>query len=289
MSSEPNDDPTLAYDLCELSGGEVVVGTDGPWIPEDGEGPARRVEIAPFRIAPRAVTVEEFARFVDATGYVTDAERIGWSFVFAGEVDAVARVVGHSDGAPWWLGVAGASWRRPDGGPDALAAAVDHPAVHVSWNDADAYCRWNGTRLPTEAEWEYAASGGRPEQPFPWGHELAPDGIHRCNGWQGSFPALDTGEDGYRGRAPVDAFQPNAFGLFNVVGNVWEWCADGHVPGGSRCCVPATEGGGHVQKGGSYLCHESYCARYRIHARIGSAPDSSTGNAGFRIAADAKE
>jgi formylglycine-generating enzyme len=272
-------------DLAVLAGGSFVIGTDAPRIAEDGEGPARSVEIAPFRIARRAVDVESFGRFVEATGYVTDAERIGWSFVFAGEVDDRVRVLGRAAGAPWWLGVEGATWRRSTGSDD---APVDEPVVHVSWNDASAYCRWAGCRLPTEAEWEYAAAAGEPGRTYPWGEELVPDGVHRCNVWQGSFPTRDTGEDGFRGRAPVDAFLPNAFGLFNTIGNVWEWCADTHGPQRERtstCCAPVRDGAARVQKGGSYLCHESYCARYRIQARIGNALDSSIGNAGFRVAA----
>jgi len=272
-------------DLAVVAGGPFVIGTDAPRIPEDGEGPARNVEIAPFRIARRAVDVEAFGQFVAATGYVTDAERIGWSFVFAGEVDRRARVLGHAADAPWWLGVEVATWRRPNGSDDAPA---DEPVVHVSWNDASAYCSWAGCRLPTEAEWEYAAAAGEPGRTYPWGDELVPDGVHRCNVWQGSFPTRDTGEDGFRGRAPVDAFLPNAFGLFNTIGNVWEWCADAHDMARDRassCCAPARDGAAKVQKGGSYLCHESYCARYRIQARIGNAPDSSIGNAGFRVAA----
>lgn len=275
-------------ELAAVPGGAFVVGTDAPWIPNDGEGPARSVELAPFRIARRAVDVAAFARFVEATGYVTDAERIGWSFVFAGEVDPRGRVLGRADGAPWWLGVEGASWRRPDGGRDALC---DHPVVHVSWNDASAYCRWAGFRLPTEAEWEYAAAAGRAGHPFPWGDALLlEDGVHRCNVWQGSFPAHDTGDDGFRGTAPVEAFAPNAFGLFNMIGNVWEWCADLHDASDARrspCCAPSPPAtAARVQKGGSYLCHRSYCARYRIQARIGSSAESSTGNVGFRVAAD---
>jgi formylglycine-generating enzyme required for sulfatase activity len=266
--------------LVCVPAGSYVVGTDNPWLPADGEGPARTVEIASFRIAPCAVSVAEFATFVAATGFVTDAERAGWSFVFAGEVDESAKIAGRAAGAPWWLGVRGATWR------DALDVSPDHPVVHVSWHDANAYCRWLGARLPTEAEWEAAASGFEPGRTFPWGNELTPGGVHLCNTWQGSFPGEDIGEDGFRGRAPVDAFPPNDFGLFNMVGNVWEWSAD-TLRGGSTpetCCTPTSAADERVQKGGSYLCHASYCARYRIQARIGSSPDSSTSNTGFRVA-----
>jgi formylglycine-generating enzyme len=271
---------TKTDELVLVPGGRYVIGTDRPWIPADGEGPARVVELEPFRIAPCAVTVAEFATFVDATGFVTDAERAGWSFVFASEVDDGAMIAGRAAEAPWWLGVEGASWR------DALETDPNHPVVHVSWNDAEAYCRWRGARLPTEAEWEAAASGGVPGRTFPWGEELVPNGTHLCNVWQGSFPADDTGEDGYRGRAPVDAFPPNGLGLFNMIGNVWEWCADALMRDSkpATCCAPTTATDEKVQKGGSYLCHHSYCTRYRIQARSGSSPDSSTGNVGFRIA-----
>jgi formylglycine-generating enzyme required for sulfatase activity len=271
---------TQTNELVLIPEGAYVVGTDEPWIPADGEGPARRVELAAFRIAPCAVTVAEFASFVDETGYVTDAERAGWSFVFAGEVDGGATIRGHASGAPWWLGVDHACWR------DALETAPDDPVVHVSWNDAAAYCRWHDARLPTEAEWEAAASGGTPGRAFPWGDELTPDGVHRCNVWQGTFPQADTGEDGFAGRAPADAFAPNDYGLYNMVGNVWEWSADMLVRAGApaSCCSPRTASVERLQKGGSYLCHHSYCTRYRIQARSGSSPDSSTGNVGFRIA-----
>jgi formylglycine-generating enzyme required for sulfatase activity len=271
---------TRTDELVVVPGGAYVIGTDSPWIPADAEGPARSVDLEPFRIASCAVTVAEFATFVDATGFVTDAERAGWSFVFASEVDDGATILGRAAGAPWWLGVEGACWR------DAFDADPDHPVVHVSWNDAEAYCRWLGARLPTEAEWEAAASGGVPGRTFPWGEELMANGTHLCNVWQGSFPTDDTGEDGYRGRAPVDAFPPNDFGLYNMVGNVWEWCADALVRDSKpvSCCSPTTATDEKVQKGGSYLCHHSYCTRYRIQARSGSSPDSSTGNVGFRIA-----
>jgi formylglycine-generating enzyme len=269
----------LTTPLVDVPAGTYVVGTDDPWIPDDGEAPARTVELGAFRLAPCAVRVHEFAEFVEATSYVTEAEREGWSFVFAGEVGD-RPVVGQAAGTPWWLGVRGASWR------DGLSSP-DEPVVHVSWNDARAYCTWVGARLPTEAEWEAAAAGGAAGRTFPWGNDLTPGGRHRCNVWQGSFPDRDTGEDGFRGRAPVDAFEPNELGLFNMVGNVWEWCADsfGDTIPQRSCCAPTRATARRVQKGGSYLCHASYCARYRIQARIGNSPDSSTGNTGFRIAA----
>lgn len=282
MSGVPPDDPFVA-----LPGGPFLVGTDDPWIPADGEGPARPVHIDPFDLACHVVTVADFARFVAETGHVTEAERTGWSFVFAGEVCEGTSVRGRSEAAPWWLGVDGASWRFPDGSDDALESKPDHPVVHVSWDDANAFCAWARGRLPGEAEWEYAAAAGVARRPFPWGDELLEDGEHRCNVWQGVFPHGDTGEDGYRGRAPVDAFDPNDYGLLNMIGNVWEWTADPWRATGAvaaPCCTPNATSAARIQKGGSYLCHRSYCERYRIQARIGNPPDSTTGNVGFRLA-----
>lgn len=248
------------------------MGADGPeCVPGDGEGPVRDVEVAPFAIGACAVTNAEFAAFVADTGYRTDAERFGWSFVFERFVPAGAAVVGASGDAPWWAAVEGASWLRPVG-PAGEEAAAEHPAVHVSWHDAAAYAAWAGTRLPSEAEWEYAARGGLVGKRYPWGDELRPDGRWRCNIWQGTFPAEDTGEDGHVGTAPVRSYEPNAFGLYNAVGNVWEWCAD-EVGAGTRAV-----------RGGSYLCHDSYCNRYRVSARTANTPDSSTGHTGFRVA-----
>ena len=193
--------------------------------------------------------------------------------------------------APWWRQVYGADWRHPDGPQSDLSGRADHPVVHVSWRDAQAFCAWSGTRLPTEAEWEFAARGGLVQQHFPWGSELEPGGAHRMNVFQGQFPSDDTAADGYAGTAPVHAFPPNGHGLYNMTGNVWEWCADwfdpgyyGHGPvedpGGP------TAGAGRVMRGGSYLCHASHCNRYRVDSRSASEPDSSTGNLGFRVAAD---
>jgi formylglycine-generating enzyme required for sulfatase activity len=251
------------------------MGSDDPdGFPADGEGPVRTVTVAPFAIGECAVTNAQFATFAKATGHVTDAERFGWSFVFHSFVDeARVKVVGASGDAPWWVGVEGASWRAPDGPGSSIGARQSHPVVHVSWHDAQAYCAWAGGRLPTEAEWEYAARGGLAGKRYPWGNELRPDGAWRCNIWQGRFPQLDTGEDGHRGTAPVRAYRPNGFGLYNVSGNVWEWCADDFCAGTKAL------------RGGSYLCHDSYCNRYRVAARTGNTADSTTGHTGFRCAA----
>ncbi|MCU4742393.1 formylglycine-generating enzyme family protein [Natronoglomus mannanivorans] len=288
--------------MRRLPSGSFRMGTDSDvGFEEDGEGPAREVVVDPFSVGIHAVTNAEFYQFVRETGYTTDAERYGWSFVFEDFLSTEARehVVGNAGGADWWVGVEGATWFQPEGPDSTVKDRLDHPVVHVSWNDAVAYCEWAGTRLPTEAEWEYAARGGREGSRFPWGDDLEPGGEHRCNVWQGGFPDRDTGEDGYRGTAPVDAFEPNGYGLYNPVGNVWEWCADGFDPAYHETTAaenPLGSAGGEdgestddslrSMRGGSYLCHESWCNRYRVAARSKNTADSSTGNIGFRCVVD---
>ena len=261
--------------MIRLEGGTFRMGNgrdDG--YPQDGEGPVRETTVAPFAIAATTVDNAGFAAFVAATGHRTDAETYGWSFVFGGLLPDDFPETRGVAAAPWWRQVHGADWAHPEGPGSTVEDRPDHPVVHVSWNDAVAYAAWAGGRLPTEAEWELAARGGLDQQPFPWGDELEPGGEHRMNVWQGSFPDARTPEDGWYGTAPVEAYAPNAFGLHQMTGNVWEWCQDEFAPGR------------RAQRGGSYLCHESYCRRYRVDARSGSEPDSSAGNVGFRLAAD---
>lgn len=262
--------------MIDLPADTFLMGSeDADGFPDDAEGPVREVAVDAFAIGARAVTNDEFAEFVDATGHVTDAERFGWSFVFAKFLPAHSRRDARRVAdTPWWCGVRNASWSHPEGPDSGLDDRGNHPVVHVSWNDAVAYCHWAGARLPTEAEWEFAARGGLEQRRYPWGDDLTPHGEHRCNIWQGRFPVKNTGADGYLGTAPADAFPPNAYGLYNVSGNVWEWCADSWQPGDAN----------RVIRGGSYLCHESYCNRYRVAARTKNTPDSSTGHMGFRCA-----
>jgi len=271
------------------------MGTDQPdGHPDDGEGPVHPVRLSPFRIDPHAVTNEKFGEFVEATAHVTDAERYGWSFVFGGLLPddfPPTRGVAH---AQWWRQVYGADWRHPEGPESGVTDRSDHPVVHVSWNDAAAFCAWSGTRLPTEAEWEYAARGGLAGQHFPWGEELEPGGEHHMNVFQGRFPAENSCADGYAATAPVDAFPPNGYGLHNMTGNVWEWCADWFDPtyyGRSASDDPRgpVDGTHRVMRGGSYLCHASYCNRYRVDSRSANEPDSSTGHLGFRVVDGATE
>ena len=264
--------------------------------PGDGETPVHEVELSRYRIDVTTVTNEQFARFVDATGYCTDAERSGFSAVFhlafKGDDEDV---LGVPPGTPWWLGVRGADWRRPSGRSSSIDDRPDHPVVHVSWYDAQAYCAWAGRALPTEAQWEAASRGGADGHRYPWGDDLSPtasDG-YRLNIWQGRFPDLNSLADGFLATAPVRTFPPNAYGLWQMVGNVWEWCADGwdartYARDARRGTVrdPVAHGAGsdaaRVMRGGSYLCHDSYCNRYRNAARTSNTPDSSAGNTGFR-------
>jgi formylglycine-generating enzyme required for sulfatase activity len=298
-----------------IPGGQFVMGTDAEvgWADEK---PAHPVRVDGFWMDATEVTNEQFRKFVEATGYVTTAERkpslaeimsqvppgtpppaeevlVPASMVFTvpeGEVDL-------RDFRQWWSWVPGANWRHPEGPDSNLDGRDNHPVVHISWFDAAAYAEWAGKRLPTEAEWEFAARGGLVNKPYVWG-DYPPDN-KSANIWQGEFPHKNTAADGFARTAPVKSFAPNGYGIYDMAGNVWEWCADYYDRGlHQRLAAGATPvnpvGPGktndpehpyetrRVQKGGSFLCHESYCLRYRPSARHGSSPDSGMSHVGFR-------
>ena len=273
--------------------GPFLMGTDSDeaW-DADGEKPVHEVNVGSYWISKCCVTNREFAAFIDDTGFVTEAERFGWSYVFHILLpkSLLKRLKPQNvQGLEWWYGVEGACWKKPEGPGSNIKKRMDYPAIHISWNDAQAYCEWKGHRLPTEAEWEKAARGGLEQSIYAWGDELTPEGKHRCNIWQGKFPVENTAEDGHIGPAPAKSYRANGFGMYNVAGNVWEWCYDWYTPENvsSRLGIDPKgpeSGTGKVMKGGSYLCHNSYCNRYRVAARTSNTPDTSTGNLGFRTA-----
>jgi len=285
--------------MALVAGGKFLMGAEDEdsWL-EDGEGPVREVTLSPFYIDIAAVSNQAFTNFVKDTGFTTEAERCGWSYVFKGLLPKskqrkLMRQEQLVDAAPWWFAVDGACWKKPEGPGSNIFKRLDHPVTHVSWNDALAYCNWAGKRLPTEAEWECAARGGLESKRFPWGDHLTPGGKHYCNIFQGTFPDRDTGADGYTGTAPVQAYRRNGYGLYNMVGNVWEWCNDRYSPDWHRhhpLLDPTgpEKGDTRILKGGSYLCHESYCNRYRVAARYANTPDSTTAHAGFRCVVTAR-
>ncbi|MCC7339452.1 MAG: formylglycine-generating enzyme family protein [Bryobacterales bacterium] len=282
-------------DMVKLDGGRFLMGTESDeGFPQDGEGPIREVTLDAFFMDRFPVTNAQFEEFVAATGYVTEAERFGWSFVFQLHIPRERYAVlvdATAPGVEWWCKVNGAHWRTPEG-PDSSVDGREHfPVVHVSWNDAAAYAEWRGKRLPTEAEWEYASRGGLEQKTYPWGDDLTPGGRHLCNIWQGEFPHTNTAEDGYVGTAPADAFPVNGYGLSTITGNAWEWCADWfhpthHITATRRNPQGPGAGSAKVMKGGSYLCHKSYCNRYRVAARTSNTPDSATTNISFRCVRD---
>jgi formylglycine-generating enzyme required for sulfatase activity len=263
--------------MIALPGGSFDMGSEDSDVnPGDAEGPVRSVTVDAFLIAPTTVINAEFERFVKKTGYRTHAERFGWSYVFHLLVGATAaaRARGTAGGTPWWIAIDGADWAHPEGPGTSLRGRRNHPVVHVSHADALAYCAWAGVRLPTEQEWEYAARGGLHRARYPWGDELTPDGKHMCNIWQGVFPHHNSGDDGYLSTAPAKSFPPNGYGLYNMAGNVWEW---------TNSPWTAVSRDLWTIRGGSYLCHASYCNRYRVAARTANTADSSSGNTGFRV------
>jgi formylglycine-generating enzyme required for sulfatase activity len=282
----------VELDLIEIPEGSFDMGCDSALgYPDDGEQPVHEVQVAAFAMASTTVVNDDFARFVAATSFVTEAERIGSSFVFGGLLPDDFPPTQGVAAAPWWRLVEGASWKQPEGPGSTLEARGDHPVVHVSWNDAVAYCAWVGARLPTEAEWEFAARGALSHAIYPWGDELEPAGEHRMNVWQGDFPSANTAADGHYGTAPARTYAPNGFGLYQMTGNVWEWTSDWFDSTWYRRSPQQDprgpeHGERRVMRGGSFLCHESYCRRYRVAARSSSTPDAAASNIGMRIVVD---
>ncbi|GGJ98183.1 hypothetical protein GCM10007063_20610 [Lentibacillus kapialis] len=273
--------------MVYLPGGEFLLGTeDMDGFPADKEGPVENVTVKPFYIDQTAVTNREFKQFIEETGYETDAEKYGWSFVFYKFLsDKQLKKSQQLPGTPWWFAVEEAYWYQPEGKGSDIKTRMEHPVIHVSWNDAKAFCKWADKRLPLEKEWEFAARGGLEQKKYAWGDVLHPNGKHYCNIWQGDFPRTNTKEDGYLGTAPADSFPPNGYGLYNTAGNVWEWCSDWFDKSMNLSPKVGLQTP-KAMRGGSYLCHYSYCNRYRVAARSSNTMDSSTGNLGFRCVRD---
>lgn len=278
-------------DVVGFAPARTFQGTDKPLLPTDGEGPRRPVKLGAFALEVETVTNARFAAFVGSTGYVTEAESFGWSAVFRGLLPTGSVVTHEAADLPWWTRVDGACWRTPEGPGSSIEGREDHPVTQVSWVDARVFAGWVGGRLPTEAEWEHAARGGLTDPRFPWGDTEPTDQGPLCNIWQGIFPTRNDAIDGYIGTSPVRAFPPNGLGLYDMAGNVWEWTADAfRIRSLSRTSKHRTAAAKTEQlkvlKGGSFLCHKSYCYRYRIAARSSLPPNSGASNVGFRVAYD---
>jgi formylglycine-generating enzyme required for sulfatase activity len=296
--------------MARIPGGVFMMGSDSHYA---DEAPAHKAQVDGFWMDRCAVSNREFARFVEATGYVTLAERPADPADYPGaapEMLLPASVVFKrappgttlADHFSWWIYVRGANWRQPLGPGSSINALAEHPVVHVAFEDADNHARWAGKSLPTEAEWEFAARGGIDHAEFVWGDEFAPGGKHMANTWQGQFPSENLLEDGYEWTAPVDAYYANGYGLYNMAGNVWEWTTDWyqeHARIAHACCTVKNPRGGErersadprmpqvtiarkVMKGGSFLCAPNYCRRYRPAARMPQPIDTSTCHLGFR-------
>jgi formylglycine-generating enzyme required for sulfatase activity len=303
-----------------IEGGEYVMGSSDKEGRAD-EYPQHKVKVDGFWMDATEVTNAQFKKFVEATGYVTTAEKapdweelkkqlppgtpkpdasvlVAASLVFTPPAQAVAL----NDASQWWRWQKGADWKHPEGPGSTIEGKEDYPVVHISWEDANAYAQWAGKRLSTEAEWEYAARGGLINKPFSWGTEALEKGKVKANTWQGEFPVKNTGKDGFERLAPVKSFAPNGYGLYDMAGNVWEWCSDWYRedyyqqsadqvvvnPQGPSSSYdpqePTTPK--RVVRGGSFLCHASYCASYRVSARMKTAPDTGLEHTGFRCVAN---
>ncbi|WP_016777238.1 formylglycine-generating enzyme family protein [Anaerophaga thermohalophila] len=309
-------------DMVLIPGGVFEMGAREKKFSKPDEFPVHHVRVDSFYMDRHPVTNAQFREFVDATGYVTTAERkpdweelkkqlpegtpeppdsvlVPASLVFK----SPGRQVSLQNYQSWWQWVPGADWRHPFGPESSIDGLDDHPVIHISWYDAQAYARWAGKRLPTEAEWEYAARGGHDNYTYPWGNE--PVGPGKANFWQGNFPYKNVVEDGFEGSAPVGSFPPNGYGLYDMAGNVWEWTADWYHPDYYRALagegVAYNPAGPEVSydpmepgvpkkaiRGGSFLCNDSYCAGYRASARMKSSPDSGMLHLGFRCVKDAE-
>ena len=307
----PPPESCAAVDMSFVPGGVFTMGSDRHYA---DEAPARRVRVDPFWMDRTPVTNAAFERFVDATGYVTFAEKppsaadypdAAPDMLRAGSAVFVkpSRPVALADPSQWWLFEFGANWRHPTGPRSSIDSLLQHPVVHIVHEDALAYTAWAGKRLPTEAEWEFAARGGLEDADYAWGSEFEPEGRPRANYWQGAFPWQELKPLKGARTTAVTAFPPNAYGLHDLIGNVWEltddWYAPGHRPNPSPCCVSANPRGPRredlnqapgvrkVMKGGSHLCAPNYCRRYRPAARYPQALDTSTTHVGFRCVADA--
>ena len=269
-----------------IPGGKYFIGTNEQVFETDREGPEREVEIKKFYIDKYEVSNQDFEDFVKDTGYVTEAETFGDSFVFkiliSPEVQKEYEDFRVAQ-APWWYKVKDVNWKQPEGKGSDIKDRMNHPVVHVSWNDAVAFCKSKTKRLPTEAEWEAACRGGKKRKLFPWGNLLMPNDKHFMNIWQGAFPDTNTNDDGEISTCAVDKYRQNDFDLYNMVGNAWEWTSD---LWNDLNVAKEPENPERTKKGGSYLCHKSYCYRYRCAARSQNSQDSSAGNLSFRCAKD---